>query len=66
LLEFGGLRFLTNPTFDPAGGEYRLGPATLRKLSDPALSPEAVGVFDYVLLSHDHHFDKLEHTVGHN
>jgi len=23
LLELGGLRILTDPTFDPAGGEYR-------------------------------------------
>jgi L-ascorbate metabolism protein UlaG (beta-lactamase superfamily) len=64
LLEFGGLRLLTDPTFDPAGGEYRSGPATLRKLSGPALSPEAVGAFDYVLLSHDHHFDNLDRSGG--
>jgi L-ascorbate metabolism protein UlaG (beta-lactamase superfamily) len=62
LLEFGGLRLLTDPTFDPAGGEYRSGPVTLRKLSGPALSPESMGPFDYVLLSHDHHFDNLDHS----
>ncbi|HEX7358991.1 MAG TPA: MBL fold metallo-hydrolase [Bryobacteraceae bacterium] len=62
LLEFGGLRLLTDPTFDPAGGEYASGSATLRKLSGPALNVEALGSFDYVLLSHDHHFDNLDHT----
>jgi len=60
LLEFGGIRLLTDPTFDPAGSEYPSGPATLRKLAGPALAPNALGAFDYVLLSHDHHFDNLD------
>lgn len=60
LLEFGGVRMLTDPTFDPAGGEYTAGPVTLRKLRGPALIPEALGSFDYVLLSHDHHSDNLD------
>jgi L-ascorbate metabolism protein UlaG (beta-lactamase superfamily) len=59
-VEFGGVRLLTDPTFDPAGGEYPSGAATLRKLAGPALTPEALGEFDYVLLSHDHHFDNLD------
>src|SRR5215208_1936293 len=62
LLEFGGVRFRTDPTFDPGGGEYQTGPVTLRKLDGPALGAEALGVFDYVLLSHDHHFDNLDHA----
>jgi len=33
LIEWGGLRFLTDPTFDPAGSEYKSGSATLRKLA---------------------------------
>jgi L-ascorbate metabolism protein UlaG (beta-lactamase superfamily) len=61
-LEFGGVRILTDPTFDPAASEYQSGPATLRKLAGPALSLEATGPFDYVLLSHDHHFDNLDHA----
>jgi L-ascorbate metabolism protein UlaG (beta-lactamase superfamily) len=61
-VEFGGLRFLTDPTFDPAGGEYTTGPVTLKKLRGPALSTEEVAPFDYVLLSHDHHFDNLDHA----
>lgn len=60
LVEFGGVRLLTDPTFDPAGGEYPSGAATLRKLTGPALMPEALDGFDYVLLSHDHHFDNLD------
>ena len=62
LLEFGGVRLLTDPTFDPAGGEYKSASSTLRKLVGPALAPEAIGLIDYVLLSHDHHFDNLDHT----
>lgn len=62
LLEFGGVRLLTDPTFDPGGGEYQSGPVTLRKLTGPALNLQAVGPFDYVLLSHDHHFDNLDHA----
>ena len=34
----------------------REGNIRLRKLAGPALTPEALGEFDYVLLSHDHHF----------
>jgi L-ascorbate metabolism protein UlaG (beta-lactamase superfamily) len=60
LLEFGGVRLLTDPTFDPAGGEYTTGPVTLRKLAGPALERDAVGGYDYVLLSHDHHADNLD------
>jgi L-ascorbate metabolism protein UlaG (beta-lactamase superfamily) len=61
ILELGGVRLLTDPTFDPKGGEYQSGPATLRKLAGPAIQPDAVPAFDCVLLSHDHHFDNLDH-----
>jgi L-ascorbate metabolism protein UlaG (beta-lactamase superfamily) len=44
LLELGGMRLLTDPTFDPPGGEYTTGPVTLRKLS-----PDALGRLDAVL-----------------
>ena len=62
LLVIGGVRLLTDPTFDPAGEEYTTGPVTLRKLKGPALISEAIGSFDYVLLSHDHHSDNLDHA----
>ncbi len=60
LLEFGGLRMLTDPTFDPGGSQYPTGAYTLRKIAAPALSAESLGRIDAVLLSHDHHFDNLD------
>lgn len=62
LLELSGLRLLTDPTFDPAGTEYPTGVYTLRKTAGPAISPESLGRIDVVLLSHDHHFDNLDHA----
>jgi len=62
LLEIGGLRLLTDPTFDPAGAEYPTGAYTLRKTIGPALSPETLGRIDAVLLSHDQHLDNLDHA----
>lgn len=62
LLEFGGVRLLTDPAFDPPNGEYHAGPVTLRKLAGPALTAEQLGPIDYVLLSHDHHFDNLDRS----
>jgi len=62
LLEVAGLRLLTDPTFDPAGTEYRTPVYTLRKTDDPAIATEALGAIDAVLLSHDHHFDNLDHA----
>ncbi len=61
LLEIGGFRLLTDPTFD-APGEYRLPNVTLRKTTGPALSAEAIGPIDAVLLSHDQHADNLDHS----
>src|SRR5262249_46948403 len=62
LLEWEGLRLLTDPTFDPAGTGYTLPTYTLRKLIDPAVSADAVGLLDAGLLSHDHHCDHLDHS----
>lgn len=61
LIEWNGVRLLTDPTFDPAGTAYVLPGYTLRKLADPAIPPDALGGLDVVLLSHDHHFDNLDH-----
>jgi L-ascorbate metabolism protein UlaG (beta-lactamase superfamily) len=58
LIEIGGLRLLTDPTFD-APGHYA-GPVPLEKRSGPALSMEQVGEVDAVLLSHDQHLDNLD------
>jgi L-ascorbate metabolism protein UlaG (beta-lactamase superfamily) len=61
LIEVGGWRLLTDPTFDPAGGKYSFGWGTgSRKLADPAAGPGEIGEIDAVLLSHDHHEDNLD------
>ena len=62
LLEWRGLRLLTDPTFDPSGTSYELPAYTLRKDQGPAIEVSAVGRVDAVLLSHDHHFDNLDHA----
>ena len=61
LIEIDGFRILTDPTFD-APGAYELPHVKLEKLSGPALSAEAVGKVDAVLLSHDQHADNLDHS----
>ncbi|GAA1890762.1 MBL fold metallo-hydrolase [Streptomyces durmitorensis] len=60
LFEYGGLRFLTDPTFD-APGDYPApaGPA-LTKTAPAAGSPDDLGPVDVVLLSHDEHPDNLD------
>ncbi|WP_241004441.1 MBL fold metallo-hydrolase [Conexibacter sp. SYSU D00693] len=61
LIEVGGWRLLTDPTFDPAGGRYFFGAGTYsRKLQSPALGFEQLAPVDAVLLSHDHHEDNLD------
>jgi L-ascorbate metabolism protein UlaG (beta-lactamase superfamily) len=60
LIEFSGVRFLTDPTFDPAGSEFRSGSYVLERISSPCGSSESVLPVDAVLLSHDHHFDNLD------
>jgi L-ascorbate metabolism protein UlaG (beta-lactamase superfamily) len=62
LFELGGLRLLTDPTFDPAGSEYATALYTLRKTQDPAIPADELGDIDVVLLSHDHHFDNLDRS----
>ena len=61
LIEFGGWRLLTDPTFDPAGGRYAFGWGTGSvKTAAPALAPAELGEIDAVLLSHDQHDDNLD------
>jgi len=59
LIELGGLRLLTDPTFD-APGRYEARGIVLEKTRGPAIAAEAVGPVDAVLLSHDQHFDNLD------
>lgn len=56
IVVYGGLRFLTDPTFDAP----RAYPSSAVKLEPPALAAEAIGAIDAVLLSHDHHLDNLD------
>ena len=61
LLEIGGWRLLTDPTFDPPGKRYFFGWGTVsRKLTGPAIPAAELGPIDAVLLSHDHHGDNLD------
>jgi L-ascorbate metabolism protein UlaG (beta-lactamase superfamily) len=63
LIEAGGWRILTDPTFDPPGRRYFFGWGTAsRKLAGPALDFASLGSVDAVLLSHDHHDDNLDPT----
>jgi len=61
LVEFGGFRLLTDPTFDPPG-EYKLPRVTLKKTSHPALTADQIERVDAVLLSHDQHADNFDHA----
>jgi L-ascorbate metabolism protein UlaG (beta-lactamase superfamily) len=60
LIEFRGVRFLTDPTFDAAGTEFRSGSYVRQRTTDPAVSADSLLPVDAVLLSHDHHFDNLD------
>jgi L-ascorbate metabolism protein UlaG (beta-lactamase superfamily) len=59
ILEFGGLRLVTDPTFDPPR-DYAIGQRVLRKLEGPAVGVVEVGPVDVVLLSHHQHPDNLD------
>jgi L-ascorbate metabolism protein UlaG (beta-lactamase superfamily) len=63
LITYGGVRLLTDPTFDPPGDYPRPGTnIVLRKLAGPAVGVEDVMPVDAVLVSHDHHSDNLDHS----
>ncbi|KQV09813.1 MULTISPECIES: MBL fold metallo-hydrolase [unclassified Kitasatospora] len=59
LFDYGGLRFLTDPTFD-APGDYQRPGALLTKTAPAAAGPAGLGRIDVVLLSHDEHPDNLD------
>ncbi|CCK24748.1 hypothetical protein BN159_0369 [Streptomyces davaonensis JCM 4913] len=61
LIEVGGWRLLTDPTFDPPGQRYTFGWGTSsRKRAGPAITVAELPPIDAVLLSHDHHGDNLD------
>jgi L-ascorbate metabolism protein UlaG (beta-lactamase superfamily) len=62
LIEYGGLRFLTDPTFD-SPGDYPMANGRLLTKTAPAnAAPADLGRIDAVLLSHDQHPDNLDHS----
>jgi L-ascorbate metabolism protein UlaG (beta-lactamase superfamily) len=62
LIEYGGLRFLTDPTFDPPGDYPRGGGRFLTKTAPPSIDPATLGPVDVVLLAHDEHPDNLDRS----
>ncbi|CAM5619827.1 MBL fold metallo-hydrolase [Streptomyces badius] len=60
LFEYGGLRFLTDPTFDGPGDYPMPGGLTLVKTAPSIATPADLGPIDVVLLSHDEHADNLD------
>lgn len=60
IFEIGGLRFMTDPTLDPAGSIYHLPNHTAEKTEGPAKID--IGKIDIVLLSHDQHKDNLDNA----
>jgi L-ascorbate metabolism protein UlaG (beta-lactamase superfamily) len=61
LIEVGGWRLLTDPTFDAPGRRYAFGWGTSsRKLAGPSIAASDLGPIDAVLLTHDHHGDNLD------
>lgn len=60
LLEYAGVRLLTDPTFDPPGRYDDPGSTPLVKTAGPALPVEALEPVDVILLSHHEHPDNLD------
>ncbi|HEY1974861.1 MAG TPA: MBL fold metallo-hydrolase [Pseudonocardia sp.] len=65
VLEYAGLRIITDPTFDPPGtytGAGAEGTNGITKTAGPALSADEVAPIDVALISHDHHIDNLDES----
>jgi L-ascorbate metabolism protein UlaG (beta-lactamase superfamily) len=61
LIEIGGWRLLTDPTFDDPGRRYSFGWGSFsRKLAGPAVPAAGLGQLDAILLTHDQHDDNLD------
>ncbi|WP_395107788.1 MBL fold metallo-hydrolase [Actinomadura sp. SCN-SB] len=61
VIEAGGLRLVTDPTFDEPG-DHPIGDRALTKTMPPSAGPGEVGPVDAVLLSHDQHPDNLDRS----
>lgn len=60
VIEIGGLRLLTDPTFDGPRTFEEGGATVVTKLVGPAVTIEEIGAVDAVLQSHDEHPDNLD------
>lgn len=61
VLEYAGLRIVTDPTFDPPGSYGEPDDPPLVKTAGPAISRLDIGAVDLVLLSHHEHEDNLDY-----
>jgi L-ascorbate metabolism protein UlaG (beta-lactamase superfamily) len=61
ILDYAGLRFVTDPTFDPPRSYAEPGSTTLVKTAGPGVPREQLGRVDAVLLSHHSHKDNLDY-----
>lgn len=61
ILDYAGLRFVTDPTFDPPRSYPEPGSTTLIKTAGPGVPRERLGHVDAVLLSHHGHKDNLDY-----
>ncbi|MDP3207604.1 MAG: MBL fold metallo-hydrolase, partial [Rhodoglobus sp.] len=61
ILEYAGLRFITDPTFDPPQSYPEPGEDALVKTAGPGIVRADVGRIDAVLLSHHAHKDNLDY-----
>lgn len=60
VIDFGGLRILTDPAFDEPQEYVLPGGRVMTKLTGPAIPASELGTVDVVLLSHDQHKDNLD------
>ena len=60
MLEYAGMRILTDPTFDEPQSYADPGSTPLVKTHGPGIPLSQIGVIDLVLLSHHEHKDNLD------
>ncbi|MEQ1736299.1 MAG: MBL fold metallo-hydrolase [Rhodoglobus sp.] len=61
ILEYAGLRFITDPTFDAPQSYPEPGEDALVKTAGPGVARADIGAIDAVLLSHHAHKDNLDY-----
>jgi len=62
VIDYGGLRLLTDPTFDEPGEYPGRSGYSLVKTAPPSRRHDEIGAIDVVLLSHDQHPDNLDRS----